>query len=274
MSTAENPLAAADDFATPIYMDGGTSDELGESNHAANSGLPTLDPNDPNLLMYEQESNCEQDPYAAPPPLPDGRWLVKIKSRDVKGQDGQPARYKVVTEKKGVPLNPRDPDPAKRPYAFTALDAVVIDASGKYEGIVLSDYFVSTQPEKKKGGSVKLEWILKQLKVQMPKTYNPRFLLDEFFKAVASEPLIEIDTVWEGSVDQETQDQFKAAGEYTPNVRGQHRFPQDSKGNPIPEMDVETKLGKVHLRAQARISGYYAVGSAKASGIGYGPKGN
>ena len=249
--------AAGDDFAQPVYMD----QEVGGSASPANG--PGIDLNDPNLLSAEEDSVVGIDPYAAPPPLPDGRWLVHIKQRDVKGQDGQPARYKVDTDKNGAA------------YAFTALDATVVDPSGTFDGIKLSDYFVSTQRDPRKGNAVKLEWILQQLKVQIPAKRSPRFLLDEFFKMTASEPLIEIDTVWEGSLDQADQERFEAAGEKKsiPRVLGQHRFPQDSKGNPIPDMDVETKLGKVHLRARPRINGYFAVGSAKASGVEYGPKG-
>jgi len=259
--------ASSDDFSQPIYLDESAGAGGGNAADDPASAVPVLNLDDPNLLMQELDLTAEVDPYAAPPPLPDGRWLVKIKQRDVKGADGQPARYKVVTEKKGVPL------PQTDWYAFVALDAVIIDASGKYDGITLSDYFVSTQPDKRKGGQIKLKWLLSQLKVQFPTHGTARMLLDEWFKSTASEPQIEIETVWEGSIDQDTDARFKAAGEYPPSVLGQHRFPQDSKGKPIPEMDVDTKLGKVHLRARPRINGYFAVGSAKASGVEYGPKG-
>jgi hypothetical protein len=254
--------AQTDDFAQPIYMDEQAGAGGAGSNGSASAlDQPVLNLDDPNLLMQEMDTHADVDPYAAPPPLPDGRWLVKVKQRDVKGQDGQPARYKVATGKDGSP------------YAFTALDATVVDASGKWDGFSLTDYFVSTRADSRKGGAIPLAWILAQLKVQLPAKITARTLLDEFFKATASEPLLEVDTVWEGSPDQADQERFEAAGEKLPRVLGQHRFPQDSKGAAIPDMDADTKLGKVHLHARPRINGYFAVGSAKASGVEYGPKG-
>ncbi len=261
-TTAINGQAApADDFAQPIYMDEQAGAAGGQNAADPASNIPILNLDDPNLLMQEMDCKPDADPYAAPPPLPDGRWLVKIKQRDVKGQDGQPARYKVATDKQG------------QPYAFTALDAVVIDQSGKWDGVSLTDYFVSTRADSRKGGAIPLAWILAQLKVQLPARITARTLLDEFFKATAGEPMLEIDTVWEGSPDKDTQERFDQAGERSPRVLGQHRFPQDSKGASIPDMDVDTKLGKVHLQARPRINGYFAVGSAKASGVELGPKG-
>jgi len=254
-------VSTADDFAQPIYMDQQVDGAGGGGSAASGLDAPVLNLDDPNLLMQEMDTHADVDPYAAPPPLPDGRWLVKIKQRDVKGQDGQPARYKVATDKGG------------QVYAFTALDATVVDASGKWDGISLTDYFVSTRADSRKGGAIPLAWILAQLKVQLPARITARTLLDEFFKATAAEPMLEVETVWEGSPDQDTQERFDTAGERLPRVLGQHRFPPDSKGNSIPDMDVDTKLGKVHLHARPRINGYFAVGSAKASGVEYGPKG-
>jgi hypothetical protein len=253
--------ASSDDFSQPIYLDESTGAGGGNAAGDPASAIPVLNLDDPNLLMQEIDCPADKDPYAAPPPLPDGRWLVRIKQRDVKGADGQPARYKVATDKQG------------QPYAFTALDATVVDASGKWDGISLTDYFVSTRADSRKGGAIPLAWILAQLKVQLPAKITARTLLDEFFKATASEPQLEIDTVWEGSLDQADQERFESAGERQPRVLGQHRFPQDSRGGSLPDMDVDTKLGKVHLHARPRINGYFAVGSAKASGVEYGPKG-
>ena len=263
MSTAAAATAGAagqPDFAQPIYLE----DQAGGDSAAAGTSLdniPVLNLDDPNLLMAELDANQNENPYAIPAPLPDGRWLVKIKQRDVKDQQGQPARYKVDQTKDG------------RVYAFTALDATVIDPSGKYDGITLSDYFVSTLPNARKGNSIPLSWILGCLKVQLPAKINAKTLLDEFFKATASEPQLEIDTVWEGNADQADQERFEQAGERLPRILGQHRFPQNSKGEGIPGLDVDTKLGKVHLHARPRINGYYPLGSAKAAGMALGPKG-
>lgn len=266
MSTTAAATASAD-FAQPIYMEEASNGAAaaGSSSSSSSPSLdnvaPVLNLDDPNLLMAEVETNQDQNPYAIPPPLPDGRWLVKIKQRDVKDQQGQPARYKVDQTKDG------------RVYAFSALDATVIDLSGKWDGIALSDYFVSTLPNARKGNAIPLAWILGCLKVQLPAKIEVRTLLDEFFKATAGEPMLEIDTVWEGGLSQEDQERFEQAGERQPRVLGQHRFPQTAKGESIPDLDVDTKLGKVHLHARPRINGYYPVGSAKAAGMELGPRG-
>ncbi len=257
-TTTATAAAAAADFANPVYME----EEHGSTGSTASAtDIPVIDLNDPNLLLADMDANQDLDPYAAPPPLPDGRWTVKIKQRDVKGPDGQPARYTVKTDKNG------------QLYAYTALDATVIDPTGKFDGINLTDYFVSTRPDTRRGGAIPLSWILKCLGVQLPAKINAKVLLDEFFKATASEPQIEVDTVWEGSLSQDDQERFDQSGERAPRVLGMHRFPQQADGSRLPEVEVDTKLGKVFLRARPRINGYFPKGSAQASGMQLGPRG-
>lgn len=275
MSTPAEATAGAagqSDFAQPIYMEepngqtaGGATGGTGNGPAANLSNVPVLNLDDPNLLLADMDANQGENPYLQPPPLPDGRWLVKIKQRDVKGHDGQPARYKIDVVKSGPETG--------QAYAFTALEATIIDPTGKYDKIALNDYFVSTRPNRRKGNAIPLSWILGCLRVQLPAKINAKTLLDEFFKATASEPQLEIDTVWEGSLDQNDQERFDTAGEDFRTILGQHRFPQNAKGESLPDMDVDTKLGKVHVHARPRINGYYPVGSAKAAGIVLGPRG-
>lgn len=265
MDTSTVTPAVSEDFGAPVFLSedpgaagvaGGTAGDV----TAAALDAPVIDLNDPNLLMADLDTHQEADPYAAPPPIPDGRWLANIKQRDVKDQQGQTVRYAVKLDRN------------QQPYAYTALDATVTDASGKFDKIALTDYFVSTRPDARKGGAIPLSWILGCLKVVLPPRVNIKSLLEEFFKALAPDPQIEIETVWEGSLDQADQERFEEAGERPPRVLGQHRFPKNAKGESIPEIDVDTKLGKVHLTARPRINGYYAVGSGKAAGIEYGPR--
>lgn len=261
MATTTAAPAGSDDFAQPIYLD----EQAGSSGSTASSSTPSLDDaapilnlDDPNLLMADMDTNADVDPYAAPPPLPDGRWQVKVKQLDVKDSQGQPARFAVKQGKDGGV------------YAYTALECTVVDPSGKFDGIKLHDYFLSTRPQR--NGGIPIVRMLTCLKVQLPAKVQAKLLMDELMKALAAEPLVEVDTVWEGGLDQADQERFRASGEREPRVLGQHRFPQTAKGEAIPEMDVETKLGKVHLRARPRINGYFPLGSAKASGMELGPK--
>jgi len=263
-STIPNPVA---DFSAPIYMEEATtSNGAAAGSSASSSSSPSLDSvgtvlnlDDPNLLMADMDANVETDPYAAPPPLPDGRWLVKVKQVDVKDGQGQPARYNVKQGKDGLV------------YAYTALEATVIDPSGKFDGLKLNDYFLSTRPQR--NGGIPMVRVLTCLGQQIPAKVNAKVLLDMLFKALGAEPQLEVDTAWRGELDQADQDRFEVAGVKEPKVFGQHRFPQTAKGESLPDIDVDTQLGKVHLRARPRINGYFPVGSAKASGMVLGPRG-
>lgn len=249
------------DFANPIYLDepATTAGQAGAgSGPSLDSAAPILNLDDPNLLLADMDTNADIDPYAAPPPLPDGRWQVKVKQQDVKDAQGQPARFAVKQDKQGAV------------YAYTALECTVVDPSGKFDGLKLHDYFLSTRPQR--NGGVPIVRLLTCLKVALTAKVNARTLLDLLEKALASEPLIEVDTVWDGSLDQADQDRFESAGERVPRVMGQHRFPQNAKGESLPDLQVETKLGKVNLRARPRINGYFPLGSAKASGMELGAK--
>jgi hypothetical protein len=275
-------VAAVDDFAQPIYSDTGSAEAgaVGTDNAASNgqadpADIPMFDPNDPALLLQEMDTAQGEDPYKQLPPLPDGRWLVKVKQMDVKGLDGQPARYAVKRDKQ-----------TGAAYAYTGLTVTVIDPSGKHDGVELKDYFVSTRTDARKGGANALSWILGCLKVQIPGRMTIGALIDTFCTAVAGEPQLEIESAWEGGLDQATQDLFENSGEKQPRVLGQHRFPQVSRQVPspvnpavkvtvtesLPDLKVNTKLGEVNLHARPRINGYYAVGSGKAQGLPYGAR--
>ena len=156
--TGSGQESLADDFAAARLH--------GRAGRAARKGadlanIPVL--NLDTLNPLDAGDGCPVEKTRTPRrPAADGRWLVRIKQRDVKGADGQPARYKVARDKEG------------EPYAFTALDATVSDPSGKYDGVQLADYFVSTRADSRKGGAIPLAWILTQLKVQLPARVTAR----------------------------------------------------------------------------------------------------
>lgn len=260
-ASATTAAATAADFAQPIYLeDAAAATGLSADSSAGSdlSSVPIIDLDDPNLLLHEMDTNADTDAYAAPPPLPDGRWTVKVKQQDVKNAAGEAVRYAVKVGKDGVP------------YAYTALEATVIDPSGKFDGLRLTDYFVSTRPAR--NGGIPIVRLLTCLKVQLPAKVNAKVLLDELLKALGSEPQLEVDTVWEGSPDQADQERFEASGEKLPRVLGQHRFPKGADGKSVPDVEVDTKLGKINLHARPRINGYFPLGSAAASGMTLGPK--
>lgn len=259
LGTAASTTTA--DFAQPIYLEDPAGSSIVGSSAASSDPLSSvvIDLDDPNLLMHEIDTNADTDAYAAPPPLPDGRWQVKIKHMDVKNAQGEPVKYTGKVDKNG------------QPYAFTALEATVVDPSGKFDGLRLNDYFVSTRQQR--NGGVPVVRLLTCLKVQVPAKISVKILMEELVKALAAEPLMEVDTAWEGSPDQADQERFETAGEKLPKVMGQHRFPKGADGKALPDIEVDTKLGKVNLRARPRINAYFPLGSAQASGMTLGPKG-
>lgn len=241
------------DFSQPIYMDEPAAEASFGTQQSSTPSLDSVavvDLNDPNLLSAEFDTNAEVDAYAAPPPVPDQKWRVKLKQIDVKGPNGEPVKYNVKAGKDGKP-----------PYAYTAIEARIIDQSGKFDNVPLYDRFVSTMQAR--NGGVPIVRILTCLGVKLPAKTNAKMLLDLLFKALASEPELAVDTVWEGGLDEADREQFQQSNVKQPRVLGMHRFPQDAKGNAIPEITVSTQLGDKTLRAQVRINGYHDLASLK-----------
>lgn len=246
------------DFSQPVF--------LSEDSHPATSfaggediSVESIDLNDPNLLSAELETNAEVDAYAAPPPLPDGRYRVKIKQVDVRGPNNDKVRYSVKQrkDKSGTPI-------AGDFYAFTSLQANVVAPGTQYDNYQLNDYFVSTMANR--NGGIPIVRILTVLGVKLPAKTNAKILMDEFFKATAGEPELEIDTVWEGSLSQEDQERWKSASNKNfRSVLGMHRFPLAEDGKTrVPDLTVKTQeIGDVNLHARPRINGYFPLGSSK-----------
>lgn len=232
-------IPTTQDFSQPIYME-----ESPATASAPHDSAVVIDLNDPNLLSAELTTNSDVNAYDAPPPVPDSRYKVKIKQIDVKGPNGEMMQYNVKPGKDGKP-----------PYGYTALEATIIDPSGKYDGIKVWDRFVSTQQAR--NGGIPIVRILSCLGVKLPAATTAKQLLDLFFKAVASEPMLEVETIWEGGLDEADREQFQQSNTKQPRVLGMNRFPEDGRGGRVPEMDIDTALGKKHVRAQVRINNYY-----------------
>ena len=263
----------ANDFSAPVYVNDtpantaapattGNNGIVASNGHDATSFLGSqdaeleamgdasgIDLNDPNLLSAELDTNADVDAYAAPPPIPDARYRAKLKQIDVKGPDGQPARYSVKVDKNG------------KPYAYIAIQGNVQDPGGKFDNIPVWDRFVSTMQQR--NGGIPIVALLKAMGQQIPAKSNAKTLVEMTLKALAAEPEVEIETHWEGGLDEADRQRFQDSGTKQPRVLGMHRFPQNAKGEHVPDLTVDTALGKVNLHAQVRIRGYYPVGSGK-----------
>ncbi len=238
------------DFSAPIYDEPATASDNHADAAAADLNVSEIDLNDPALLSGEIDTNPDVDAYAAPPPLPDGIYRVKIKQIDVKNAKGEPARYTVKRDKNG------------NAYAYTAIEARVQDPGGKFDNVPIYDRFLSTMTQR--NGGVPLVRVLIVLGHKVPAKTSALNLLEMFFKATAGEPELEVETVWEGGLDQADRERFETSQTKQPRVLGMHRFPQGKDGQPVPDVQVDTALGKVNLHAQARINGYFPIGHKKS----------
>lgn len=205
-----------------------------------------IDLDDPELLAFEFETNSGVDAYELPPPVDDGKYRVKLKQIDVKDAKGNVVRW-AVKKKEGTNDG--------KPYAYTAIEAQILQPGGKFDGLKVRDSFISTMKNKRNGG-VPVVTILDALGVKVPQKANAKELMELLLKTLAGEPELVIETAWEGQVSQEEAELYKAKGLYPPTVRGQHRFPEVSGVRQV-ETEVQGGLGKHVVRAQSRIIRYF-----------------
>lgn len=257
---------ASTDFSTPIYRDEPTEDSHDSPSDLAEvSEVEGIDLNDPALLQEEIiGANLEADPYATPPPPPDSWYRVRLKRLDVKSKDKSGADilapYSIKPEKKkGVPVIGANGKP--KVNAWMALEASIIDLSGKYDGLKARDYFLSTQIDSRTGTSRILYLVTQVFKVKLPAHYNAAIVVEALIKQLAGDPEVDCEFIWAASPSQSDTEAIRAKGIYAPEVKGMHKFPQVN-GVYQPEMMVEVAgFGKVSVRAQSRINGYAPVGT-------------
>ena len=246
--------SATVDFSQPIYLEGD-----GDTSNPLDQNVDSIDLNDPSLLSSEMDVNAEVDAYAAPPPLPDGRYRVKLKQIKNKSDAWHTIKPRMD---KGTGQQIVGQNGKPEFYAFTQIQANVVAPGTQYDNAVLFDRFVSTMQQR--NGGIPIVRILTVLGVKLPEKSTAGNLLDTFFKALAGEPEIEVDTVWEGGLDEAGRQAFKDAGQKEPRVLGMHRFPKNGSGQHVPDITVKNPvMGDVNLHAQVRINGYFPLGSGK-----------
>lgn len=216
---------------------------------------PEIDINDPRLVSENIEIDPQGDAYAMPPVLTDGKWRAKLVAREV----GKPPNQRKFAPK----ADNRD---ANKLYLYTALEADVIDHSGKFDGIKVPDYFVSTQV--RRDGTSQAATILARLGKPAERTTTHGTLMTALLGALAGEPELTIETEWEANC-QKCEEAAAAKGERKPrSIRGMHNFPQqkDAKGKFefVPRMKCTVNPQHGEMFARPRIVHYLALdGSAK-----------
>lgn len=214
-----------------------------------------IDPNDPRLSSEALDDNTTADAYAVPPPPPDGKWRAKLKQSDIKGDDGQLHHFiaKSFPKMEGG-----------RPFLVTNVEASLIDNTGKYDGVKLTEYWVKTLIDSRKGTSQASTIIVKAGGALPPRSTDAD-RMNALLKTLAGEPEVIVETAWEASC-QPCQEAAKKAGgrALRPFLTGMHRFPASKLAGGGHDPNVQCPNCKAMARAQVRITRYLSVKEAKA----------
>jgi hypothetical protein len=203
-----------------------------------------VDLNDPRLTSEQLNENAEGDAYAVPPPIPDGKWRAKLKQVDIKDAEGQLRRFAAFCYPK---MNDG------KPFLATNMECQILESSGKWDGIKITEYWVKTAIDR--SGNSQVGTLLTKLKQPLTPA-SPGQRMEQFLKVLAAEPELVVETAWEASC-MTCQEAAKKRGERAPKpfLVGMHRFPQLRTGGHDPVMFCPACKSQVH--AQARINSFW-----------------
>lgn len=262
------------------------------ANGSAQSTAPALpdapqeviDINDP-MLTSEQLVNAEGDAYAQPAPPPDGKYRAKLKLQGLK-HDGSDAAAKFWPQNHQgdvvpylVKTHKNRAGQIDQVYLYTAIEARLIDPSGKYDDLPLFDSWVGTFQGR--DGSTKVATILKLLRqpngapyievkpgtepnaiVKAGQKLNQQAWMDLFVKALAGEPEIGLESQWEWSCEGCGQEAKATGRPYPKSITGMHKFPASKtvRGAFDPEMACQVNRAHAYSRARATIARFIGLG--------------
>lgn len=190
----------------------------GEPAAAAPNGHDStpIDPNDPRLTSESLTINPDADAYAILPPLPDGKWRAKAKQVDIKDDKKQDQRYAVFSRPKMA---------NGAPFFATNVEYSIIDHSGSFDGVKLTEYWVKTLIDERKGTS-QAATLIKKLGGTAPATGTQKAYIDALLAQLAKEPELILETAWSAEC-QHCQEVAKRKGDRQPRpfLQGMHRFP-------------------------------------------------
>jgi hypothetical protein len=234
-------------FGEVTYENAGTT----ETNvpDPAPSTTQAIDPNDPRLTSEVLTINPDADAYAVLPPLPDGKWRSKAKQVDIKDDHGQLTRYAVFARPK-MDNN--------RPFFATNVEFSVIDHSGEFDGVKLTEYWVKTLVDARKGTS-QAATLTAKLGGKPLATATQKQTIDLLLSTLAAEPELVIETAWSAEC-QHCQETAKKKGDRQPRpfLQGMHRFAATRVPGVHDPMAKCAACGSM-VRAQPRIVGLFSL---------------
>jgi endogenous inhibitor of DNA gyrase (YacG/DUF329 family) len=224
---------------------------------AASPSDPTtiIDPSDPRLTSETLTVNLDADAYAILPPLPDGKWRAKAKQVDIKDDKGQQQRYAVFSRAKMA---------NGAPFFATNIEYSIIDHSGEFDGVKLTEYWVKTLVDARKGTSQAATMIGKLGGKVLP-SGSQKAYMDALLATLAAEPELILETAWSAEC-QHCQEVAKKKGDKAPRpfLSGMHRFPA-TKTPGVHDPIVKCPTCASQVRAQARLVAPFSLKEAQAT---------
>jgi hypothetical protein len=250
-------------FGTPVmHGESATDTPTPQANgHSDPSNAPQdiLDPNDPRLTSEALDVNTDADAYAQPAPPPDARYRAKLTLEQVQDDKQQRHDYLPKLSKK----------PPIQAYFFTGIKATIIDPSGKYDGIPIYDRWVGTYLGR--DGSTKVATILSRLKkpdgtawIEKGKRYNHKEWIELLVKALAGEPELGIETIWEWSCQACGEAADKQGQSRPRSIMGMTKFPYNAQTKLYtPELKCQVNPAHGYSRARPSIARFLSLDELK-----------
>ena len=178
-----------------------------------------------------------------------------MKLAKIKGDDGQQHDF-ILTSRQGI-------DDGKPFYAVN-VESSLIDFSGRFDNVKVTEYWVKSLIDAKKGTS-QMTTLCVKAGSPPPARATQKDRLDHFLKVLSGEPEVIVETYWEARC-QACEQAADKRGERKPNafLRGEQRFPMKT-GTSAHDPNATCPVCRGGCRAQLRVAQYYSLTETKAT---------
>lgn len=192
-----------------------------------------VDINALDLSVEEMDIDTDADPFAFPPPVPDGTHRAKLKL------GGKWNAY------------PKKDDETALAYLATSIEARLIADGEPWDNNPVFDNFVSTMIMQSTG-TCRIAGVLKAVGVSVPNRTSHQELAQLLSDALASEPIVQITTQWEGYCETCPGRGGKPGATV---LKGMNRYPM-VEGTDKHKHEIECPKCGTTVRTSARIRKY------------------